>query len=597
MGSASRSLSENHAEKVVFNGSPSESSGPQSAKPGLFFAGEPASAFEGSTGVVAGTGDLIKRRWSGGGGGRQLGPGIVGSRSSPGAVFVEQVSAPVFLGENTPDNADFTGAGSENEFHDEQIVVPGSSGVATHWSADCGEVNFNDSQLLLVPGLLEKGTSRGQWEVADVATVWPSSSAVSSVAGRRRRQAPVACVPSPVAGGNRAERQCNEAGSLFVSQDVASIRVENPSSRVARVNTALHLNSYSAPTRSLHVVHNSHARMSHARCVVNSVGDTEDGRRLSCVYGGTKSLSTCTRTGVRRPAVEKLASPQQAFLKLHDEMWAGLPMNLGPRIFREVEIVSGCAVRVACPSCPDYYPEPSGPGTEIRNMLGWSQLEKTVRSGVWLFRGALQGENLFISLCAAGNCLKKGSYLTAWSVPWVPRVLVRTRTGGHSYRAAYWRAVLATACRFVEGHRAPDEAMEADRKVPAAANLTLYRGWNSRVGWHCDDAPLFGECGEAKLIVSVSFGTHALSRWKGKSCPDGEASSCCLDHGHILVMDGQCQDEFLHCTNPCRNRNGLTLRSVGSNNMHPLVHSSGQELHVVCQRVRRVHQFLLRGLW
>ena len=133
-----------------------------------------------------------------------------------------------------------------------------------------------------------------------MVTVWPSSSAVSSVVGRRRQQAPVACVPPPVAGGNRAER-----------------------------------------TRSLHAAHNSHVRMSHARCVVNSVGDTEDGGRLSCVYGGTKSLSTCTRTRVRRPALEKLASPQQASLKLHDEMWAGLPKNMGPRIFRDVEIVPG----------------------------------------------------------------------------------------------------------------------------------------------------------------------------------------------------------------------------------------------------------------
>ena len=35
------------------------------------------------------------------------------------------------------------------------------------------------------------------------------------------------------------------------------------------------------------LTHNSHGRMPHARCVVNSVGDTEDGRRLSCVYGRT----------------------------------------------------------------------------------------------------------------------------------------------------------------------------------------------------------------------------------------------------------------------------------------------------------------------
>ena len=36
-GSASRSLGGNGAKKVAFNGSPSEYSGLQSAKPGLFF--------------------------------------------------------------------------------------------------------------------------------------------------------------------------------------------------------------------------------------------------------------------------------------------------------------------------------------------------------------------------------------------------------------------------------------------------------------------------------------------------------------------------------------------------------------------------------
>ena len=86
--------------------------------------------------------------------------------------------------------------------------------------------------------------------------------------------------------------------------------------------------------------------------------------------------------------------------------------------------------------------------------------------------------------------------------------------------------------------------------MATAANLNLYRGWNSRVGWHCDDEPLFGKCEEAKLIVSVSFGTSTLFKWKGKSCPDSDASSCMLGHGDILVMDGRCQDKFLHCTDP-----------------------------------------------
>ena len=48
-----------------------------------------------------------------------------------------------------------------------------------------------------------------------------------------------------------------------------------------------------------------------------------------------------------------------------------------------------------------------------------------------------------------------------------------------------------------------------------------------------------------------------------QSCPSDEGGSCRLDHGDIFVMDGQCQDEFLHQTDPGRNRIGLTLRSVG----------------------------------
>ena len=86
VGSASRSLSGNQAKKVVLNGSPSEHFGPQSAKPGLFSAGEPASAFEGSTGVVAGT---VPRRWIGNGGGRRWGPGV---QSSSVAASLQKVS-------------------------------------------------------------------------------------------------------------------------------------------------------------------------------------------------------------------------------------------------------------------------------------------------------------------------------------------------------------------------------------------------------------------------------------------------------------------------------------------------------------------------
>ena len=86
--------------------------------------------------------------------------------------------------------------------------------------------------------------------------------------------------------------------------------------------------------------------------------------------------------------------------------------------------------------------------------------------------------------------------------------------------------------------------------MPTAANLNLYRGGNSRVSWHSDNEPLFGGSGVHKLIVSVSFGAPVLFKWRGMSCLDSGERSCWLGHGDILVMDGQCQDEFLHCTSP-----------------------------------------------
>ena len=55
-----------------------------------------------------------------------------------------------------------------------------------------------------------------------------------------------------------------------------------------------------------------------------------------------EASSMSTRLGIRRSAVEKLASPQQTSPKLHVEAWAGLLRNQG-----EEEIVPGCAVSVA----------------------------------------------------------------------------------------------------------------------------------------------------------------------------------------------------------------------------------------------------------
>ena len=189
-------------------------------------------------------------------------------------------------------------------------------------------------------------------------------------------------------------------------------------------------------------------------------------------------------------------------------------------------------------------------------------MEITERSGVWVFRGALQGENLFSSLAVAGDWERKGSYHTAWAVPcdsscscsyaYGHGPAIGPHTGRRCWPllAGVWRAIAPLMQPWC-----------AEEEVPTAANLNLYRGWKSCAGWHCVDEPLFGKCGDAKLIVSVSLGTFAFFRWRRQSCPSDESGSCRLDHGDLLVMDGQCQDEFHHRTSPGREqeRNNVTF--------------------------------------
>ena len=361
--------------------------------------------------------------------------------------------------------------------------------------------------------------------------------------------------------GARAEAGRHDSFESFFD------RCADPVTRFRRVTSVMHHNLGFLPhahstARNSQLEH-SRATVVHGRVSLNSeksLGDTEDGGPRFCVPGRTKSLSTSARTGVRRSVVYESAHTQQTPLKLHAETWEGLLRNQCPTIFREMEIGSGCAVRVACPSCPDYSLEPPGPGRIIWNMLGWSLLEKTERSGVWVFRGALQGKNLFSSLAVAGDWERKGSYHTAWAVPsgsscscsyaYGHGPAIGPHTGERCWPlpAGVWRAIAPLMQPWC-----------AEGEVPTAANLNLYRGWKSCVGWHCDDEPLFGKCGDAKLIVSVSLGTFTVFRWRRQSCPSDEGGSCRLDHGDILVMDGQCQDEFLHRTDPGREQDRINI--------------------------------------
>ena len=148
-------------------------------------------------------------------------------------------------------------------------------------------------------------------------------------------------------------------------------------------------------------------------------------------------------------------------------------------------------------------------------------------------------EESFSSLDVTGDWLRKGSYHTAWAVPCDSLCSCShscgqgPAIGPHTGRRCWpllegvWRAIAPLMKPWC-----------AEGEVPTAANLNLYRGGNSCVGWHRDDELLFGEFGEAKLIVSVSLGGSAVFRWKRRSCPNDEGHLCCLGHGDVLVMDG-----------------------------------------------------------
>ena len=188
-----------------------------------------------------------------------------------------------------------------------------------------------------------------------------------------------------------------------------------------------------------------------------------------------------------------------------------------------------------------------------------------------MFPGALSGSSAFFAFAAFASWVQKGSFLTAWAVTPLSSCSCSysygrgTTVGPQSGERCWplldrlWRAIAP-----------PMTPWCAEGGVPTAANLNLYRGRSSHVGWHSDDEPLFGERGEAKLIVSVSFGTPALFKWKGKSCPSNDGHSCWLGHGDILChgwsMPGRVPSLY---GSRFGNWNGLTSRSVGSGSMSP----------------------------
>ena len=242
-----------------------------------------------------------------------------------------------------------------------------------------------------------------------------------------------------------------------------------------------------------------------------------------------------TKVQVRQGAGERPAFAQQLSGRVHVGTWAGADNCLNLRISQEKEIMARCAVSGFSPRTPIVTPVLPGPGSDIRMKMGWKVLHKTRNSGVWSFLDAegWLGSGVWPMLIGAVNWVRKGSYHTVWAISGGslctcsyaygrgPAVGPHTAERCWPLPAGVWRAIAPLMKPWC-----------AEGEAPTAANLNLYRGLHSRVGWHCDGA------GCLKHIVSVSFGPTALFKWKGKSCQDSDVNSCCMDmaplSGHTL---------------------------------------------------------------
>ena len=182
--------------------------------------------------------------------------------------------------------------------------------------------------------------------------------------------------------------------------------------------------------------------------------------------------------------------------------------------------------------------------------------------------------------------------------PLVLRALVRMRTdqallsgqilesgAGHCY-PVFWRAIAPLMKPWC-----------AEEEVPTAANLNLYWGWRSCAGWHCDDEFLFGECGEAKLIVFCGV-LVALQSSGGNVSPVRMMKDICAALAVVTFLSWMVNVRMSSCIVriPVGNREriNVTFRWVKTTCFHP-VPCLGQEWHVVCQRVRKVFLFLFRS--
>ena len=174
---------------------------------------------------------------------------------------------------------------------------------------------------------------------------------------------------SQARGRSSASAARSEAGGGFDSLVPLFDRCDGHSTRCHCVTSILHDNLGFTP-HACSTARNS--QYAHTRATglhgrefqnsMNSVGDTEAGRRRFTVSGRTKSLRPSARCMVGRRAGKELALVQLASGRVHEETWAGCKGSLRLKISQELEIVPGCAVTVSYLPSPSIVLVPPEPG-------------------------------------------------------------------------------------------------------------------------------------------------------------------------------------------------------------------------------------------
>ena len=200
----------------------------------------------------------------------------------------------------------------------------------------------------------------------------------------------------------------------------------------------------------------------------------------------------------------------------------------------------GCEVTVPTLGEPGEEAGLPGPGSLCRDPMGWTKMLRTP-----LLRGALRVKQVLLALVSGLGWALRSTYRTAWAA--APRCRCPSSYGassGTSNRRAllgvaglWWAVAPLMALWYSAG------------EVPTSANLNSYGGSGSCVRWHSNDEGLFWDCGDPKVIVSLSLGSSALFKWKPWPCSDGEEREFVLvAPWGLLVMDRRYQDGYLHCT-------------------------------------------------